>query len=208
LNNKNTSNKKLHLRYPVIVEGKYDKIKLSNILSSSVFSIGGFSFLNDTKKKKLLSSLASATKLIILTDSDKAGTFIRSRLKGIIKAEKLINIYIPQIKGKEKRKSLPSKEGYLGVEGQDAELLYSLFKPFAEDSPRIPSAGVSKYEFYEKGLSGKDDSKARRTALASVMGLPKDISANALLEAVNLLYTKEEFSEFLRLAEEKLEGKG
>ena len=155
--------KKIHLKYPVIVEGKYDKIKLSNIISSPIITIGGFSFINDNKKKSLLKTLASETKLIILTDSDKAGAFLRSRLKGIVPAGKLINLYIPQIKGKEKRKSSHSAENLLGVEGMDAEVLIKLLSPFQnEESESTP---VTSSMLWDYGLSGKSDSAEKRQML-------------------------------------------
>mgnify|MGYP003289941839 CR=1 FL=1 len=118
---------KIRIEQTILVEGKYDKIKLSNVISSPIITVGGFSILNDKKKRKHLSSLAEKTKLIVLTDSDKAGGFIRSRLKGIVPSSQLINLYIPQIKGKEKRKNAPSAENLLGVEGMTAELLFELF---------------------------------------------------------------------------------
>ncbi|MBE6631295.1 MAG: DUF4093 domain-containing protein [Ruminococcaceae bacterium] len=196
---------KLKINMPVIVEGKYDKIKLSSVIDATVISTDGFGIFKKKEKDALIKKLAERSKIIVFTDSDGAGLVIRNHFSGIIPKDRLIHIYTPQIKGKEKRKTAPSKEGYLGVEGQDTELLLSLFRPFAEDAPRKTSASLTKYDLYEMGLSGREESKAKRTALARVMGLPSDISANAMLEAVNLLYTEEEFMEFLRLAEEKMQ---
>ena len=192
--------KKIHLKYPVIVEGKYDKIKLSNILSSSVISIGGFSFMNDKKKKKLLSALADETKLIILTDSDKAGAFIRSRLKGIISPEKLIHLHIPQIKGKEKRKQRASAEGFLGVEGISADILRERILSLIDLHPEVAGGekteaeSITKTDFYFAGLSGGDNSAEKRDRLAAEVALPAKMSANALLSALNMIITKEVFN--------------
>lgn len=177
--------KKIHLKYPVIVEGKYDKIKLSNILTSPVIAIGGFSLLNDSKKKKLLSTLANETKLIILTDSDKAGGFIRSRLKGIIPANKLINLYIPQIKGKEKRKTSASAENLLGVEGMESQVLLKLLSPYTVE--KEPTEPISSSTLWEYGLTGKNDSGEKRKALSKALSLPDNLSTKALIDAVNSL---------------------
>lgn len=183
--------KKLHLKYPVIVEGKYDKIKLSNILSSPIITIGGFSFINDKGKKKLLSTLASETKLIILTDSDKAGAFLRTRLKGIVPSDKLINIYIPQIKGKEKRKSTHSAENLLGVEGMDSEVLIKLLSPYEKEA--IEFEPVTSSMLWDYGLSGKSDSAEKRLALLKAYGLPDNLTSKALINALNSMGGKERF---------------
>ncbi len=183
--------KKLNLKYPVIVEGKYDKIKLSNIISSPIITVGGFSILNDKKKRKYISSLAEKTKLIILTDSDKAGGFIRSRLKGLVPSGQLINIYIPQIEGKEKRKKAPSAEKLLGVEGIDAKLLFSLLKPYEEEEKNIEPISAS--DFWDAGLSGKSGAEEKRIALAKHLNLPDNLSPKALIDAINSLGGKEVF---------------
>ncbi len=183
--------KKLNLRFPVIVEGKYDKIKLSNILSSQIITVGGFSLINDKKKKAYLSTLATKTKLIVLTDSDKAGGFIRSKLKGIVPSNKLINLYIPQIHGKEKRKSSKSADGFLGVEGIDSQTLIDILSPYANETPT--SEPVTSALFWEYGLSGKSDSAEKRSVLAKKYGLPPSITAKALMDAINSMGGKERF---------------
>ncbi len=187
--------KKIHLKYPVIVEGKYDKIKLSNILSSSIISIGGFSFMNDKNKKKLLSTLSEESKLIILTDSDKAGAFIRSKLKGIIRPEKLIHLHIPQIKGKEKRKTSASAENLLGVEGMEADVLLKLLLPYEEKVADKVCTPVTTAIFWEYGLSGKSDSDEKRKKLATELGLPNNLTAKGLISAINSIGGKERFLE-------------
>ncbi len=194
--------KKLNLKYPVIVEGKYDKIKLSNVISSPIITVGGFSILNDKKKRKYLSSLAEKTKLIILTDSDKAGGFIRSRLKGIVKTQQLINIYIPQIKGKEKRKNTPSAENLLGVEGMNAELLFSLLSPYEEEEKNFEK--ITSSDFYNAGLSGKSGSTEKRSLLAKRLMLPDNLSPKALIDAINSMGGKDLFISEINALEEEI----
>ena len=185
--------KKISLKYPVIVEGKYDKIKLSNILSSPIISVGGFSLINDKKKKSYISELSKSTKLIVLTDSDKAGGFIRSRLKGIVPQGKLINVYIPQIEGKEKRKNERSAENLLGVEGMESDVLLKLLTPFIDDKDEKETEPVTSALFWEMGFSGKDDSAERRKVLAKEYSLPDNLSTKALIDAINLCGGKERF---------------
>lgn len=182
---------KLCLPYPIIVEGKYDLQKLKNIVSSPVITLGGFAVFGDRQKRMLLAKL-SASGVIVLTDSDNAGRFIRSRIRQYLDPKKTIDLYIPKIKGKEKRKTSPSADGYLGVEGMDDELLYQLLLPYvsAEGKQR---AGVDKMTFYRDGLSGRPDSAARRRALAKKLGLPEDLTANALVEAIDLTVTAEQY---------------
>ena len=135
--------------------------------------------------------------MIILTDSDGAGKLIRSHLSSAIPAERLIQLYIPQIKGKEKRKSAPSAEGTLGVEGMERELLYDLLKPFEnkEMEERLRENPLSKTDFYIDGLSGGEESARRRDELALSVGLPRSMTANALLAALRILMTYEEYLE-------------
>jgi ribonuclease M5 len=188
-------NKKLSLKHPVIVEGKYDKIKLSNIVSTPIIALNGFSVFNSREKLALLRRLSAEKGLIVLTDSDNAGMFIRSRLKGLINADKLINIYVPIVKGKEKRKYKPSKEGILGVEGIDSELLYSLLERFAEDTGGTGknTCSLTSAEFYADGFSGADESAKRRKKLAQELNLPESMTSKALLEAINLLVKRSEY---------------
>ncbi|PKM62430.1 MAG: DUF4093 domain-containing protein [Firmicutes bacterium HGW-Firmicutes-21] len=186
---------KICLKYPVIVEGKYDKIKLSNIISSPIIALGGFSVFNDKDKIALLRRLSLEKNIIILTDSDNAGMFIRNRLKGLINPDKLINVYIPRIQGKEKRKEKPSKEGILGVEGISGELLRGLLLRFISDSERSgsDSAELTAAEFYADGFSGGTDSALLRKLLAKELSLPENMTSKALLEAINLLVTRSEY---------------
>lgn len=191
--------KRLVLKYPIVVEGKYDKIKLSSIISSPIITTDGFAIFNNTEKLALLKRLSAEGGIIILTDSDKAGFFIRSELKGLIGPQvKLINLYIPQIKGKEKRKSIPGKDGLIGVEGMPVNSLRRLLEDFASNSSAL-SIGrqVTKQDFYGDGLSGGENSSEKRDKLAKKLGLPSGMSANSLLEAINLISDYENYKKAL-----------
>ena len=185
---------KLRVRYPVIVEGKYDKIALSAIFDTPVFSTGGFSVFNSEGTRALLRRLAEKSPLILLTDSDGGGRQIRSFLSEILPPDKVIHLYIPQLPGKEKRKAKPGKAGLLGVEGMDPVLLRRLFAPFLTDAPARPaSPPLTKTDLFSLGLSGKAGSAENRAALAVSLGLPGDLPANALLDALNILFSRDEF---------------
>ena len=188
---------KRKLKYPVIVEGKYDKNTLSQLFDGVILSVGGFSVFNSKEKQSLLRKMARDG-IVILTDSDGGGRQIRSFLSGILPADKIHNAFVPKIEGKEKRKKTPSKSGLLGVEGMDKELLYNLFLPYSNsERKRADLGGITKNDFYFDGLSGGDDSKSKRAMLAKELSLPDDMSANALLEALNLLISKEEYRSLL-----------
>jgi len=193
----------IKLDRPVIVEGKYDKNKLSAILDTVIVTTDGFRIFNDKEKQALIRRLAEKNGIFVLTDADGAGLVIRNLFRGCIPKDKITHLYIPAVKGKERRKKVPSKEGYLGVEGIDAEQLEAIFMPFAVDSCNHVSQGkkekITKLDFYEAGLSGGEGSAELRTKLAQKLGLPLNMSANALLEALNLLYSREEFEEALQL---------
>ncbi len=185
---------------PVIVEGKYDKQKLSAILNTTIITTNGFRIFNDREKRALIRRLAEKNGIFVLTDADGAGLVIRNLLRGCVPKEKITHLYIPAIAGKERRKSAPSKEGLLGVEGIDEETLTQIFAPFAvgsEAQENSVHAVVTKADFYEAGLSGGTESAVLRARLAEQLRLPPHMSANALLEAINLLYTKEAFAEAL-----------
>ena len=187
---------KLVIPYPVVVEGKYDKIRLSNIIDTQIITTDGFGIFKVQEKRMLLSRMAQKSPIIVLTDSDGGGKVIRSHLSGMIPKGRLIQLYIPQIKGKERRKNAPSAEGTLGVEGMDDSLLYDLFLPYAKgDSPLAKSAHnpLSMADFLTDGLTGGQDSASRRDALCERVGLPSGMSAKALLEALKLLYTYDEY---------------
>ncbi|MBO4217576.1 MAG: DUF4093 domain-containing protein [Clostridia bacterium] len=171
--------------YPVVVEGRYDKNTLLQIINADVIETNGFSVFNDGELKALLRLMARRTKLIILTDSDGGGTQIRSLLHGILPKDSVIDLYIPQIKGKERRKEKPSGSGFLGVEGMDRATIEGLFAPFAGKAPEH-ACDYTKADLYGMGLSGGTGSAARRDAICEKAGLPKGMTPNAFLSAVNI----------------------
>ena len=182
----------LEISRPIIVEGKYDKIKLSRIVKANIITTDGFGIFSKEEKNLLIRRLAEERGVIVLTDSDGAGLVIRNHLKNLLPKEKVIHIYTPQIKGKEKRKNEPSKEGFLGVEGMETDWLIKALEPFADGN--VPDRmELSKADLYALGLSGREDSEKRRKALAAALKLPTNLSANALLEAIRILVSKEEF---------------
>ena len=186
---------KLKIPYPVIVEGKYDRLRLISVIDAHIITTDGFGIFNKKEKTALLRALAKAGQVIVLTDSDGAGKLIRSHISGCLPKDKIINLYTPEIFGKEKRKAEPSAEGKLGVEGMERELLYNLFLPYTDENAgaRGLENPLSKTDFYEDGLSGGKDSSERRDALAVKLGLPKGMTANALLAAVKMICSYEEY---------------
>ena len=205
-----THKEKLRIPYPVIVEGRYDKIRLSNILEAQIIPTDGFGLFRREEKRILLRRLAEASPLIVLTDSDGGGKIIRSHLAGMIPRDRLIQLYIPEVKGKERRKAKPSAAGTLGVEGMDDDLLYDLFLPYgaantADTLARTAENPLSKVDLYEDGLTGGADSAARRDELATRLGLPTGMSANAFLAALRLLVS---YEDYLALVERSTLEKG
>lgn len=188
----------LEISRPIIVEGKYDKIKLSRIVKAHIVTTDGFGIFSKSEKSLLIRRLAADQGIIVLTDSDGAGLVIRNYLRNILPADKIIHIYTPQIKGKEKRKNAPSKAGFLGVEGMDLAWLEEVLAPFADGGAK-PRMSLTKADFYALGLSGGEGSEAKRKTLARALNLPDNLSANALLEAINLLITEEEFEKNILL---------
>ena len=189
---------KLRIPYPVVVEGRYDKARLANVIDAQIIPTDGFGLFKKDETRILLRRLAVASPIIVLTDSDGGGKVIRSHIAGMIPSERLIQLYSPKIQGKERRKTRPSAEGTLGVEGMEDGLLYNLFLPYAADAvadtlSRATENPLSKVDFFEDGLSGGPDSTRRRDELAARVGLPAGMSANALLAALKLLMTYEEY---------------
>jgi len=185
------------VKYPVIVEGKYDKIKLDSIIDATVIATDGFGVYKSEEKKALIRAIASREKVIVLTDPDGAGLQIRSYLTSVLPADKLIHLYVPEKEGKEKRKSEPSAQGLLGVEGIDADIIRALFAPFTADAEYRPLRAVSKADLYADGLSGGEGSAEKRRELCERLGLPANISANALLDIINLLYGYDRYKELI-----------
>ena len=189
----------IHLTQAVVVEGKYDKIRLSSLIDAPIFVCDGFRIFKDKEKLALLRRLAKEKGLLILTDSDAAGFKIRGHIKGAIKEGKVYHAYIPQILGKESRKRVPSKEGTLGVEGMERSVLEESLRKsgvlFADGPKPDP---VTRMDFYEAGLSGGENSAALRQLLLKELELPSYLSSAALLEAVNALMSREAFFDLLR----------
>ncbi len=180
-----------------MVEGRYDKNALRQAVDATVVETRGFGVFNDRERLALLRRLASQRGLILLTDSDGAGFVIRNFLKGAIPKSQLKQAYIPDIRGKERRKAAPGREGKLGVEGMSPAVLVEALEragaTFEDGGDREPRQTVTKADFYQLGLTGGPDSAAKRGLLLKTLGLPERMTANALLEAVNILYGREDF---------------
>ncbi len=187
---------RLKIPFPVIVEGKYDKLRLESVIEAHILTTDGFGVFNKAEKVTLFRALAKKSPLIVLTDSDGAGKLIRSHLSSAVPAEHLIHLYVPRIKGTERRKDAPGAEGVLGVEGMERDLLYALFAPYADVeavSVRLAENPLSKTDLYLDGLTGHPDSRQRRDALAERMGLPPSMTPNAFLAALRILCSYEEY---------------
>ncbi|MBQ7321536.1 MAG: DUF4093 domain-containing protein [Clostridia bacterium] len=188
---------KLKIPYPILVEGKYDRLRILDIVdpSTQIIKTDGFGIFKKNETAALIRALAQRSRLIVLTDSDGAGKLIRSHISNLVPRDRLIQLYIPQIKGKEKRKAEASKEGTLGVEGMEHDLLRNLLAPYADGTgvAREANNPLSKTDFYIDGLSGGPHAADRRDALAAKLALPRGMTANALLAAVRLICTYEEY---------------
>lgn len=185
---------KIKLSEAVIVEGKYDKIKLSNILDAFIIETNGFAVFKDKTKLSFIKKLAKERGIIILTDSDHAGFMIRNYISSGVPKEQIKNVYIPDIFGKEKRKNAPSKEGKLGVEGMTKEVIVeALSKAGITSSKSVCSDPVTTVDFYDFGLTGGAGSKAKRKALCKALDLPEFLSTSSLISCINNFMTKEEF---------------
>ena len=185
------------IRQAIVVEGKYDQNTLLQLVDTTIFQTRGFGVMHDKALLELLRKAARTTGLIIFTDSDGAGFVIRNFLKGALPKEGVLHAYIPDIPGKEKRKRAPGKEGLLGVEGMTKEILLSALENAGADlggeAEKRPGDTITKFDLYTAGLSGKPDSASKRAAFLEKLRFPAHMSANALLDALNLLYTREEF---------------
>lgn len=198
---------RIRLDRPVVVEGKYDKIRLQAIIDADILTTDGFGIFKAKEKAAMLRRIAEKNGIIVLTDSDGGGLVIRNYMNGILPKDKLIHLYVPAVKGKERRKTEASREGLLGVEGMDTETLKEVFLPFAAGAePMPPREPITKADLYGDGLSGGAGSKAKRVALCREAGLPLNLSADALLTALNLLYGKAEYKELLKKAVREPEG--
>ncbi len=195
--------KKLRVIYPIIVEGKYDKIRLSSLFEAHIVTTDGFGVFNKKEKLALIRALAASSKIILLTDSDGAGKLIRSHLTGAVPKDRLIQLYIPRVEGKERRKDAPSAEGTLGVEGMNNDILRELLLPYTDEGEPIGENPLSKTDFYIDGLTGGENSREKRNELARLVGLPPDMTPNALLEALRLVCPYEKYLALVGRKEEK-----
>ena len=190
---------KIKLDSPIIVEGKYDKIRLENIFETPIIITEGFGIFKNKDKKDFIKLLAQKSGIIVLTDSDSAGIMIRNHLKSFVPNDKIINIYLPEISGKERRKSSPSKQGILGVEGIDDDIIVSAFeRAGVVGTKRESNDKITKLDLYNLGISGGSQSARLRRELLAKLSLPTGLSATSILEAINFLYTKEEFLKLIK----------
>lgn len=194
----------IKIREVIVVEGRYDKNTLSQLVDTVILQTDGFGIFKNKEKVRLLRQAAEKRGLVILTDADGAGFVIRNYLKGVIPPQYVKQAYIPEIPGKERRKSAPGKEGLLGVEGMRPEILEMALRragaTFLDEQTDVPRRELTKVDLMELGLSGRADSGERRRLLLRSLGLPEKMSANAMLEALSLLYTRKE----LEIMAEKL----
>ena len=185
------------VREAIVVEGRYDKNALSQVVDAVILETAGFGVFKDQERLALLRRLAQQRGIIVLTDSDGAGFVIRNFLKGAIPPEQVKHAYIPDIRGKERRKRAPGKEGKLGVEGMPPQLLLEALERAGAtcldgDGPRSPRGELTPAQLYVLGLTGRPDSAQRRQALLKRLDLPEHMSAKALLTVLNALYTSDE----------------
>ncbi len=196
------NSEKIEIKEAVIVEGKYDKIKLQSFISSPIIETNGFRIFKDKEKQSLIRNIADTRGILIITDSDSAGFMIRNFLKGFVPDDKIKHAYIPNIKGKEKRKEEPSKEGFLGVEGIEISLISEVIEKsgatiIGHNDDKEKSVEITKADFFELGLSGKENSDIKRKQVLSSLSLPEYLNTNAMITAVNCLFTKDEFVKFV-----------
>lgn len=186
----------------IVVEGRYDKNTLSQIVDAPILETSGFGIMKNKKQLELLRKVAKQRGLIVFTDSDGAGFVIRNYLKGAIDPQYLLHAYIPDIPGKEKRKAAPGKEGKLGVEGMRPEVIIDCLRRAGAtvegENTTEPSSFITKQDLMELGLSGGTDSSQLRLRLLKKLDLPEHMSSNAMLQALNLLYTLEQLQEIVR----------
>ncbi len=183
---------KLKIKEAIVVEGKYDQIKLSRLFDTLIIPTNGFDIYKNKNKLNMLRQVAEKNGIIILTDSDSAGFRIRNHIRNCLGDIPVKNAYIPEIEGKEKRKATPSKEGFLGVEGIEDEIIVQAIMSQTQQVEKSHHK-ITKTDFYELGLTGGSDSAQKRAGLCKKLGLPVKISTNQLISALNNLYTREDF---------------
>ena len=185
------------VREVIVVEGRYDKNALSQVVDAVIIETSGFGIFNDAEKRKLLQTMAEARGLIVLTDSDGAGFVIRNYIKGSVDPRLVKHAYIPDIYGKERRKSAPSREGKLGVEGMKPQVLLDALiragATFDDEENKKTALRISKADMYARGLSGREGSAEKRAQLIKQLGLPERLTADGLLDVLNAMMSREEF---------------
>lgn len=186
----------IKIREAIVVEGRYDRNTLAQVVDAPVLETAGFGIIKDKAQLALLRRVAKTRGLIVFTDSDGAGFVIRNFLKGAIEPQYLKHAFIPDIPGKERRKSAPGKEGKLGVEGMTPQVIIDCLRragaTVVGEEAAQRETGITKMDMFDLGLSGGPDSKAKRLALLKMLDFPEHMSSNGLLQALNLLYTKDE----------------
>ena len=193
---------KKKISLPILVEGKYDKNTLSQIFDANIITLGGFGVFNSKEKQHMIRKIAN-NGIIVLTDSDGGGRQIRSFLLGILPPHLVHNVYIPTVEGKEKRKTKASKQGLLGVEGMGRDVLEKILAPFVNDGGRVAFSlengdrEITKADLFADGLSGGENSSERRAAVLRYFDLPTDLTAKAMLEALNMLAGYSKYKEAL-----------
>ena len=184
---------KIKIDLPIIVEGRYDKSALMGYLDAKILTTGGFSIFNDKEKQELIRRIGE-NGIILLTDSDGGGKQIRRFLQSILPPDKIHNLYIPKIEGKESRKRQRSKAGTLGVEGMEKDVILRLLTPFINsNNTEKDTKMITKVDFFQDKLTGCDNASENRAWLCRECNLPDDMTPNALLEAMNLLYGYDEY---------------
>lgn len=181
----------------IVVEGRYDKNTLSQVVDAVILETAGFGIFNDTDKRRLLKTMAETRGLIVLTDSDSAGFMIRNHIRGCVDPKLVKHAYIPDVYGKERRKAAPSKEGKLGVEGMRPEVLLEALRragaTFEDDAAAQRPARITKADLYARALSGREGSREKRLRLLKRLDLPERMSADAMLDVLNALMDREAF---------------
>ena len=187
----------IKIREAIVVEGRYDKNTLSQIVDAPILETAGFGIMKDKAQLSLLRKVAESRGLIVFTDADGAGFVIRNYLKGCIPGEYLKHAYIPDVYGKERRKATAGKEGKLGVEGMRPDVILECLRragaTIEGENAEKAASGITKMDLFDLGLYGSSDSKEKRLKLLKTMDMPEHMSTNAMLQAINLLYTKDDF---------------
>ncbi|MCD7754227.1 MAG: DUF4093 domain-containing protein [Clostridiales bacterium] len=202
----------LKIQEAIVVEGRYDKNTLSQVVDALIIPTDGFGIFKDGEKARFLRRIARERGLIVLTDSDGAGFVIRNHLKGVIPKEQLKQAYIPDIPGKERRKAKPGKEGKLGVEGMRPEVLEAALRRAGatildeDEAAPLPRREITKADFFRDGLTGRPDSAARRERLKARLELPQRLTTNGLLEVLNVLYSYEDYEQVISQMESEAQS--